>query len=158
MPSLTNAAQRLINKTGNMQLIPYLVFNGNCEAAINAYAAALNGQVAEMSRFGDVPGNAAGGEAANRILHALLVAGDIRIMFSDAPPDQQEPHGSGCAHLSISFDDAAKQTAVFEALSEGATISMPLQDTFWGARFGMLTDRFGVKWMVNYDYPKTQES
>jgi PhnB protein len=158
MRLLRNAAQRLINKTDNMQLIPYLIFNGNCFDAITTYALALGGEVKEISRYGDMPGGDAAGDAASRIMHALLVAGDIQIMFSDAPPGQEEPVGSGCAHLSIHFTDAAKQTTVFDKLAEGGTVTMPLQDTFWQARFGMLTDKFGVKWMVNYDYPKQTEN
>jgi PhnB protein len=57
-------------------------------------------------------------------------------------------------HLSFNFESEDQINHVFEALSAGATVSMPLQDTFWGARFGMLTDKFGVNWMFNYDKPK----
>jgi PhnB protein len=125
------------------------MFNGNCEEALNFYAKALGGEIKELNRF---EGSPAEGMSADKqkVLHAHFVAKGIFFMASDGDKGQE----GGMVHLSISFEQDGEIDTVFNALSEGATITMPLQDTFWGARFGMLRDRFGVNWMFNYDKPK----
>jgi PhnB protein len=77
----------------------------------------------------------------------------MTLMVSDSMPGQPVTGGTNMS-LSLNFDSVADIERVFGALSEGANITMPLQDTFWGARFGMLTDRFGINWMFNHDYQK----
>lgn len=135
-----------------MQIIPYIIFNGTCEEALNFYANALNGKIEHISRYGDAPGEGMGA-AADKIMHATLsVDGSPLLMASDdGRPDAAAQNGPDKVHLSLDFDDAGKQQNVFDALGAGAKISMPLQDTFWGARFGMLTDKYGVNWMFNHD-------
>jgi PhnB protein len=86
--------------------------------------------------------------ARHRIAHACLRIGEARVMLSDVPPGMPF-HPEGNVHVSVALDDVADATARFEALAAGGTITMPLQDTFWGARFGMLTDAYGVRWMFN---------
>lgn len=136
-----------------MQATPYFTFDGNCEEALNFYAQAFNGQINNLSRF---EGSPAEGMATDkqRVMHAQFEAPRISFMASDSGDESWKAEKGNMVHLSINFDDAVELEKVFTALSDGATITMPLQDTFWGARFGMLTDRFGINWMFNYDYEK----
>lgn len=133
-------------------LTVYLMFDGACEAAMNFYRDALRGEIVSLMRMGDsempVPD-----DFKNYIMHSVLQAGSICLMASDTMPQHPIVFGNN-AHLSLDFDNADEQTAVFEHLASGGNVTMPLQDTFWGARFGTLTDQFGVCWMFNYDYPK----
>lgn len=144
-------AERLQHEiTKLMTLTPYIMFNGNCEEALNFYAKALGGEIKELHRF---EGSPAEGMSADKqkVMHAHFVAKGIFFMASDG--DQSEAI-AGMVHLSINFEQDGEIDTVFNNLSEGASITMPLQDTFWGARFGMLRDQFGVNWMFNYDKPK----
>lgn len=135
-----------------MQLTPYIIFNGNCEEALNFYAQALNGEIKDLMRF---EGSPAEGMSADKqkVLHAHFKAGEVFFMASDNPGGPQAS-GSGMVHLSLNFTDAEQQKKVFDALAEGGSITAPLEDTFWGATFGMLTDKFGINWMFNYDKPR----
>lgn len=134
-----------------MQVTPYFTFDGNCEEALNFYAKAFHGQINHLQRFEGSPADSMTSEK-QRVLHAQFVARKISFMASDSGDETWKAHGGNMMHLSVDFDDASELEKVFKALSEGAIISMPLQDTFWGARFGMLTDKFGINWMFNYDY------
>lgn len=132
-----------------MTLTPYIMFNGNCEEALNFYAKALDGKITDMNRFGEAPESM--GADAQKVMHANFVAGAIHLMASDG--NEADATGN-MVQLSLNFTDVAEEEKVFAALSEGAQVTMPLQDTFWGARFGMLTDKFGIRWMFNYDKPQ----
>ncbi len=123
---------------------------GNCEEAIEFYATALDGEIISMQRYGDAPENSVPAELADKIMHCVLAADDVIIMASDAT-SQQDVGTMSNISLSLDFDSAEEQQETFEALAEGGTVTMDLQLTFWGARFGMLTDKFGVAWMCNYD-------
>jgi len=137
-----------------MELIPYIMFNGNCEEALNFYAKAMSGEIKNISRFGDMPGDNQMSDAdKKKIMHSNFEAGDVKFMASDTPRPGHES-GSGAVNLSLNIDDAGQLEKVFNGLSEGGTVTMPLQDTFWGARFGMLTDKFGIKWMLNHELRK----
>lgn len=132
-----------------MQWNPYLTFDGQCEAAFKFYANCLGGQIVAMMRFGDTP--VAGhvpAETNARIMHARLIAGNQVLMGSDTHPGQPYEGVKG-ASVAVQVDTPAEAERVFNALSEKASVLMPLQETFWAARFGMLTDQFGVPWMVN---------
>ena len=89
----------------------------------------------------------------NNILHAVLKAGDLTMMFSDSGNKDEVISGTNLS-LSLNFNVLEEMEKTFEALSEGGNITMPLQNTFWGARFGMLTDKFGFHWMFNHDLKK----
>ena len=82
-------------------------------------------------------------------MHSHFEANGILFMASEVAKVDREANRAGMVHLSIDFDDVTEEEKVFGALSEGGKITMPLQDTFWGAKFGMLTDKFGVNWMFN---------
>lgn len=136
-----------------MQLIPYIIFpTGNCEEALKFYEKALGGKTGPISRYSDMPGDNKMGMAPDKIMHTNFETdGNVLFMASDGPVDATD---SGTVSLSLNFNDSDSIQAAFTALSEGGTVTMPLQDTFWGATFGMLKDKYGVKWMVNYDKPK----
>jgi PhnB protein len=88
----------------------------------------------------------------NKIMHARLEVGDEALMGSDAPPDRyQRPRG---ITVSLQTNDPAEAERIFSALAEGGTVNMPLQETFWAIRFGMLVDRYGIPWMVNCEQAK----
>ena len=131
-----------------MQMNPYLLFSGNCESAFKFYEKCLNGKIVAMIRHGETP-VAEHTPAAwrDKIIHARLTAGDQVLMGSDAPPEQYEP-AKGFS-VTVSVDQPAEADRIFEALSEGGSVRMPIQKTFWALRFGMLTDRFGIPWMIN---------
>ena len=133
-------------------IIPYLNFNGNAKEALAFYEKALNGKVAYSQTFADA--NMAQDESMkDKILHAVFEAGSLKFMVSDCPPGVSVSGGDQVS-LSLNFHDLETIEKTFEALADGGHITMPLQDTFWGARFGMTKDRFGVHWMFNYDKPK----
>jgi PhnB protein len=131
-----------------MQMNPYLLFDGQCEAAFKFYEKCLGGKI-EMMMFHE--GSPAAGhvpaEWLPKILHARMTIGDQVIMASDAPPGRQEkPQGFS---LNLAFQDPAEAEGTFRTLAENGTVVMPIQKTFWAERFGMLVDRFGIPWMVN---------
>jgi len=128
-------------------LMPYLFFNGQCKAALDFYAQAMGGEITAMSTFAEMPGETPPG-AEDRIMHATFKAGDVTFMASDSMPGQVIPR-SGPVALSLDFTDAEEQATVFHELAEGGEITMALQDMFWGARFGMVTDKFGIQWMLS---------
>jgi PhnB protein len=139
-------------KEGTMQLNPYLLFNGQCEAAFKFYERCLGGKLEMMLRHGESPmAQQVPPEWRDRIMHARLVVGDKVLMGSDAPPDHyEEPRGFS---VSIGIDDPGKAERIFQAMAEKGTVRMPLQKTFWALRFGMLVDQFGIPWMVNCEEP-----
>ena len=130
-----------------MKLTPYLNFAGNAQEALDFYANALDGKVVYMQRYGDspMPGDE---DYKNKVMHARLQFGDNLIMVSDAMKGYDVPT-KGNIQLSIEMDDVAQQEKVFNRMAEGGKVTMPLSDQFWGARFGMLQDKFGVNWMFN---------
>lgn len=136
-------------------IIPYLNFNGNASEALDFYAKALEGKIEFKQTFGDSPMESPE-EMKDKIMHASFKAGELHFLVSDCPPRVSVNEGNNLS-LSLNFTDEAAIEKTFAALSEGAKITMPLQDTFWGAKFGMLTDKYGFNWMVNYDFPKVEE-
>lgn len=136
-----------------MQLNPYLMFDGRCEAAFAFYAQCLGGEIVAMITNGESPvADEVPSERHDKILHARLVLGDQVLMGSDAPPEHhEEPQGFS---VTLGVDDPVEAERIFGALAEDGTVRMPLQETFWAVRFGMLVDRFGIPWMVNCERAK----
>jgi PhnB protein len=131
-----------------MQLNPYLTFNGQCEAAFKFYEKVLGGKIeAMMPHEGSPMAENVPPEWRSKIMHARLSVGDNILMGSDAPPDHYEQMKGFSVTLGI--DDPHIAERVFQALSENGTVQMPIQKTFWAARFGMLVDQFGTPWMIN---------
>jgi PhnB protein len=130
-----------------MKLVPYLHFGGNCEEALNVYKTVLNGKVEIVSRYDD-PNMNAPEDYKNKVLHGVITFQDNTIMASDSFPGQQLKYGDSVA-MSLQFESEDECRRVFDTLSEGGQILMPLEKQFWGDFFGHFVDRFGVRWMVN---------
>ena len=139
-----------------MKLVPYINFAGNAEEALNFYANALNGAVEQLGRYGESPMPNVEEDWKQKVLHARLVFGDNMIMISDSFKGNAVST-NGNIQLSVDVENVERLNEVFEKMSDGGKVSMPLQDTFWGARFGMLQDKFGVSWMFNCELPKNTE-
>ena len=131
-----------------MQSNTYLTFNGNCASALKFYEQNLGAKIEMMMTFGQSPAaDQAPAGWRDKVMHARLKLGDSILMGSDAPPDRyNEPRGFS---VSLSINSPGDAERIFAALAEGGTVQMPLQQTFWAARFGTLTDKFGIPWMVN---------
>ena len=131
-----------------MRVDPYLSFEGDCEEALTFYQNAFGGEL-DMSRYEGSPMESQVSEdMKNKILHGRLSNGDLLIMASDVGPEHK-PSPGGNIQLNVECESAEQQDAVFGKLSDGGNVVMPLEDQFWGARFGMITDKFGVNWMLN---------
>jgi len=124
-----------------------LSFNGQCEAAFKFYERCLSGKITYMLTWGDSPmAQDAPAEWSGKIAHATLQVGNTRLQGSDpAPGSYEAPKGFGLA-LNPEEGEAA---ALFAALAEGGRVGMPLQKTFWSPSFGVVTDRFGIPWIIN---------
>ncbi|MBW4580263.1 MAG: VOC family protein [Tildeniella nuda ZEHNDER 1965/U140] len=135
-----------------MKLNPYLSFNDECEAAFKFYEQCLGGKIDSMMTYGDSPmAEQTPPEKLDKIMHVSLTVGDTVLMGSDAPPNYfEKPQGFS---VSLVFTDPGEAERIFNALAENGTVQMPLQATFWAARFGMVVDRFGTPWMINCDLP-----
>ena len=134
-----------------MRWNPYLTFDGTCETAFNFYAKCLGGKIVMLSRFGDLPpdsGMQIPAEHGKKIMHARLIAGSQVLMGSDHHPGRPYEGVKGCS-VAIMADTPDEAERVFNALAEKGMVVMPLTQTFWAVRFGMLVDQFGVPWMVN---------
>ena len=133
-----------------MQWNPYLNFNGDCQEAFKYYERVLGGKIVAMMSHADMPAEAQAQtppEWKNKIMHARLMVGDQVLMGSDAPSGQFEK-AQGMS-VALQVDDPNEAERIFAALADNGTVRMPIQPTFWAIRFGMLTDRFGIPWMVN---------
>jgi len=131
-----------------MQLEPYLFFHGRCEEALNFYKACLGGEIVGINRYAGSPMEANVDVAfRDKVMHASFVAGDVKFMASDGRPGAA-PDGDDDVALCLATSDEAEGERVFNSLADGGEVTLPLQAQFWGGRFGSLTDRFGVQWMI----------
>ncbi|MGV0028276.1 VOC family protein [Phormidesmis priestleyi] len=131
-----------------MQLNPYLFFNGNCKAAFEFYEQCLGGKIAMIMTNQDAPPEGQmPGMAGETIMHIRLEVGNWVLLGSDCPPSMFQGNNGFCVNLGI--DDPTEAERVFNALAENGTVQMPFAQTFWAFRFGMVSDRFGIPWMVN---------
>lgn len=130
-----------------MQIQPYLFFEGRCEEAVAFYQQAIGAEVLMLLRFGEAPEHGMGApENPDKVMHATLKIGDSVVMASDGRCTGK-PGFAGIS-LSITAASPADAERVFNALGDGGQVFMPLAQTFFAERFGMLTDRFGVSWMI----------
>jgi PhnB protein len=134
----------------NMQLIPYLSFEGTCEEALSIYKRIFNGKVEIVSRY-DNPAMKAPEEYKNKVLHARLSFRNYSIYASDVFPGHSSGKSGSNVSLSLSFADLDEAKRVYEQLIEGGKTKIPFEKQFWGDWHGNLTDRFGVQWMVNFE-------
>ncbi len=136
-----------------MQINPYLMFDSNCEEAFQFYERCFGTKIGMMMKNRGSPVEAeTPPDRLDKVLHASMMIGDVALMGSDAPPAHyHKPQGITVAIAVATVEEAER---VFAALSEGATVTMPLGEQFWALRFGMLTDRFGIPWMINCERPR----
>lgn len=137
-----------------MEFSIYLMFNGNCEEAINFYQNALGAEMLGLQRYSDSPMPSQDADWNQKILHCALRKDGFLIMASDSRDKAGGIVTGNNVQISITLGSEEEINSVFEKFTAGGHITMPLQDTFWGARFGMCTDKFGVSWMFNFDRPK----
>ena len=131
-----------------MQMIPYLSFNGQCEEALSFYERSLGAKVGAVFRYEGTPlAQQVPGDWQNKVMHASITVGEQLLMAGDVAPDQYEvPKGFS---LSLQMADTREAERIYDQLAEGGRIVMPLAETFWAARFGMVVDRFGIPWLIN---------
>ncbi|MCW3465984.1 VOC family protein [Chitinophaga nivalis] len=134
-------------------LNPYLTFTDNCEAAFNFYKSVFGGEFLTISRFSEAPADCQGApEESNKIMHVALQIGPESILMGSDKLASFGPVISGDGFsISVGTDTDAEADKLFNGLSAGGTIIMPIGKTFWGSYFGMFTDKFGVQWMVSCD-------
>jgi PhnB protein len=131
-----------------MDLNTYLMFDGTCETAFKFYEKVLGGKIVAMMTYAEMPGcEEMSNESKKRIMHARIELGDKLLMASDCPPGRFE--AAKGFNINISVKDPAEADRLFDALSVKGTVNMPIQETFWAKRFGMLVDQFGTPWMIN---------
>ena len=131
-----------------MRINPYLSFKGDCEAAFKFYAECLGGKIGMMMTYAQSPmAEQTPANWRNKVMHARIEIDDQLLMGSDAPPERYAPMQG--VMISISVTEPAEAERIFHALAEKGSVQMPIQQTFWSPRFGMLTDRFSTQWMVN---------
>jgi PhnB protein len=136
-----------------MKLATYLMFDGNCREAFTRYEQVLGGKITAMMDHAGTPAEEhVSPEWRDKILHACLEIDGQMLMASDAPPDRSDgPMRSVSVNVMVATPEEAER--VFAALAEGGKVTMPIAETFWSPRFGMVTDRFGTHWMVNAEQP-----
>jgi len=125
----------------------YLNFDGTARKAMTFYAKALGAEYKEP-KFPNAP------DFGDRVLHATVSKGDMLILASDTPPGTPAPARGTNVGICVQCDDVPEIERLFKSFGEDGTMTMPLANTFWGARFGMLTDKFGIGWMFNRDLSK----
>ncbi|HEY4583287.1 MAG TPA: VOC family protein [Lysobacter sp.] len=133
-----------------MQLVPDLAFDGDCREAFEFYRDALDGEIVFSMTVGESPMAAQmPPESHGHLMHVELRAGAAALMGADMQPGCGDGQAGTAGCVSIMLDSVEEAERVWARLSQGATVGMPLEPTFWATRFGMLTDRFGKAWMVN---------
>ena len=135
-----------------MQMNPHLAFNGECEAAFKLYEKCLGGKIVTMMTYGDSPMAEQMPPAwREKIVHAAFALGDQQLTGADVPLESyQKPQGF---YVLLNVGAEAEADGIFQALAENGAVQMPIQETFWALRFGMLVDQFGTPWMINCGKP-----
>jgi len=133
----------------------YLNFNGDCEKAFNFYKNVFGGEFTYIGRFGDMPPSdeyTMPESDSNKIMHVSLPIGTSVLMGSDTGGDWAPSFLQGNNFsVSVTADSKDEADTIFNGLAEGGKITMPLENTFWGDYFGMLTDKFGINWMMSHN-------
>lgn len=131
---------------------PYLNFNGNTEEAFNFYKSVFGGEFTAVMRFKDTPGCENMPEVEqNHIMHIALPMGSNILMATDVPKSMEQVTFGSNNSISIDVESRDEADHIFKGLSDGAKITMPLEDMFWGDYFGSLFDKYGVQWMISYN-------
>lgn len=135
-----------------MRTIPYLFFNGRTEEALKFYKQAIGAEIVMLMRFGEAPDKPPMPVPPEKIMHAEMRIGGTEIYASDGACDQTQQRFDGMS-MALAVKTEAEADRVFNALSDGGEVRMPLGKTFWSPRFGMCADRFGLGWMVMTEQP-----
>lgn len=133
---------------------PYLKFDGNAADAFNFYRKVFGGNFIDMVKYKDLCDGktATAGPASEKVMHVALSVGKNSVIMGSDQPENAPPRTKGNVYfVSLNTDSEQEARQFFDALSIGGSIIMPLEKAFWGSIFGMLTDRFGIQWMINYD-------
>lgn len=135
---------------------PYLNFPGNTEEAFNFYRSVFGGEFCRFMRFGDIPGGEQFPQDANRVMHVSLPVGDRTVMMASDSSDAMGQVVTPGNNFSLSLDTESREEAdrYFAALGEGGEVTMPMDVMFWGNYFGMVRDRFGIRWMISCELPQ----
>ena len=148
-----------VNKKSMAQINPYIHFNGNAEEAFNFYKSAFGGDFANFVRFKDmnIPGGITTESEANKIMHIALPIGKHSILMGSDTPEALGKHNLNETRSKISVTAESKEEAnnLFNKLSVGGQVEMPIDDSPWGSYFGMFRDKYGVEWMIDFD-PKNK--
>jgi PhnB protein len=134
------------------EMITYLNFDGNAAEAMTFYSRCFDGDL-HMMRFSESSMEVSPG-AGNRIMHAKISSGAAVLMGSDTMPGVPQQKGTNF-HICLNCESLDETERLFRALGENGKITMPLQQTFWGALFGMVVDQFGISWMFNFEKSKS---
>ena len=131
-----------------MQLNAYLLFQGDCQEAFRFYESALGAKVESVLTPEGTPAEAhVPPSELNKVLHGRITVNGQTVMASDCPPNQYaKPQGFS---ITLTYPEAHDADRIFGALADGGQVQMPIQETFWAKRFGMVVDRFGIPWMIN---------
>ncbi|HEY0614780.1 MAG TPA: VOC family protein [Candidatus Elarobacter sp.] len=131
-----------------MQLQPYIFFYGRCDEALEFYKSAFGGSY-EAQRVGGTPmAEHFPPGSENRVMHASFTAPGVSFFASDGREEKSVDPDAGNVSLALNAEEAAEGERVFAALCEGGDVRRPIEDAFWGGRFGMVVDRFGIEWML----------
>ena len=132
---------------------PYLNFNGNCEEAFRFYKSVFGGEYVTLMRFKEVPAEyPTPPQESEKIMHIAMPVGPHTILMgSDRPGSMGEGSFGDNLEIAIGTNSQIEADQLFNGLAAGGNVTMPIDNTFWGAYFGMVTDKFGVRWMVSYD-------
>ena len=133
---------------------PYINFNGNAEEAFNFYKSVFGGEFEQIMRFKDLssPENPISENEANKIMHIALPIGNNILMANDVPESMGSVNeNENRSKISISAESKDEADKLFNSLSAGGTIEMPIQDSPWGSYFGMFRDKYGIEWIVDFD-------
>ena len=132
---------------------PYINFNGNAEEAFNFYKSVFGGEFVMIMRFGDMPNSNIPKTENNKIMHIALPIGKHSILMGNDTPESMGKHNENENRSKISISAESKEEAdnIFNGLSAGGQIEMPIQDSPWGSYFGMFRDKFGFEWMIDFD-------
>lgn len=140
-----------------MTFVPYLNYEGNAEEALNFYADALGASIQGIMRYSEAPPSddmpPVPDDYKDKIIHATLVHGTEELYLSDTFPGMSVNFGDSVS-INIGFDSEEGLREAFDKLAVGGTITMPVAQTFWGAVFGAVTDKFGINWSLNYQLPQ----
>ena len=131
-----------------MQMNPYLSFKGECEAAFKFYERCLGGQLGAIFRYAGTPlADQVPADWQDKVMHGSLMVGEQVLMGGDVAPGRyEEPKGFS---LSLQIKNTTEAEGIFHELGKGGRVAVPLEQTFWAARFGMVVDRFGIPWLIN---------